>query len=203
MQITRIEEVDKKRRTVFIDGVEAFTLYKNEVYKYKLEQDAFVKQEIFIEILEVLNKRAKLKVMEYLTQSDKPEADLRSKLKRARYPDSCIEVAIDYVKSYGYINDLRYTENYIRTKKVLKSKQAIQFELKKKGIDAAIIKEAMDSEYSVDTEMDAIKKQIAKKCRDTSNLDRDKLNKLVASLCRKGFSYDKIKQCLSINQEYE
>lgn len=203
MQISQIEELDKKKRIVYIDGVEAFTLYKNEINKYGLEPDKEITPAQYEEILAVLDKRAKITVMETLKRSDKPEMELRSKLKRARIPDSSIDVAIDYVKQYGYLNDMRYTENYIRIKKQSKSKQAIESELRRKGVDSFIIKECMENEYSMDTELEVIQKQIAKKCRDLASLDDNKRNKLIASLCRKGFSYEKVRQCLSRKEPLE
>ena len=203
MLISHIEQVDQKRRTIFINGEEAFTLYKNEVYKYRLEKDAKISPEVYEEIMSVLNKRAKLKVMDYLKKADNPERELRNKLKKLRFPESCIDVAIEYVKQYGYIDDARYTENYIRLKKQSKSKQFIEFELKRKGIDASVIKECMDNVYCGDSELLAIQKQISKKCCDLSTLDRDKKNKLIASLCRKGFSYENVRKCLSIMDDYD
>ncbi len=203
MQVSNIEEIDKNRRTVFIDGEEAFTLYKNEIEKYRLELYNIVSNELYDEILAMLNKRAKIKIMDSLKRSDQPERELRNKLRIARFPESCIDVAIDYVKQYGYINDSRYAENYIRLKKMSKSKQAIEYDLKRKGVDASLIKECMDSEYSFDVEMEVINKHIAKKCNDINSLDYNAKNKLTASLCRKGFSYEKVRKCLSFIENKE
>ncbi len=201
MQISHIEEVDKKRRKVFIDGNEAFTLYSNEIYKYRLEKDTLVSLALYEEIMAVLNKRAKLKVMDYLKQSDKTEKELRVKLRRAHFTDISIDVAIEYVKNFGYLDDVRYTLNYIRLKKGSKSKQVIEFELKNKGIDSAVIKESMDQEYGRDSELTAIKKLIEKKCNDINKLDNEKKTKLIASMCRKGFSYENIRKCMAIMEE--
>ncbi len=201
MQISHIEEVDKKRRKVFIDGNEAFTLYTNEIYKYRLEKDSLVSTAIYEEIMTVLNKRAKLKVMDYLKQSDKTEKELRMKLKRAYFTDSSIDVAIDYVKHFGYLDDIRYTKNYIRLKKSTKSKQVIEFELRNKGIDSVVIKASMDQEYGRDSELTAVQKQIQKKCNNIKELDNEKKAKLIASLCRKGFSYENIRKCIAIMEE--
>lgn len=201
MIISQIAEIGKKKRVVYIDGEEAFTLYKNEIYKYELLPDTVLTEEKYEEIMAVLNKRAKLKIMEYLKQSDKSETELRNKLKRALFPDSCIQVAIDYVKQYGYINDTHYAENYIYSHKNNKSKQALEFDLRRKGISSEIIKSCMEQEYDPDTEIEAIRKQIAKKCSDVSSLSSEQKVKLLASICRKGFSYENVKRCLSIMEE--
>ncbi len=203
MQVSNIEEIDKNRRIVFIDGEEAFTLYKNEINKFKLELYNFISNELYDEIIAMLNKRAKIKIMDSLKRSDQPERELRNKLKKARFPESCIEVAIDYVKQYGYINDTRYAENYIRLKKMSKSRQSIESDLKRKGLDSSLIKECIDSEYSIDDELEVINKQITKKCKDINLLDHNTKNKLAASLCRKGFSYEKVRKCLSLFEHME
>ncbi len=201
MLISNIIEIDKKRRKVFIDGEEAFTLFNNELYRYHLEPDTILSEEVYDEIMAVLNKRAKLKVMDYLKQSDKSEHELRTKLKRLYFPDPCIDVAIEYVRGYHYIDDNRYAENYIRYKSHNKSKQAIAFELKKKGVSTSIIQDCMEEVYTVDAENDAIRKQILKKYSIISTIEPEQKQKLIASLCRKGFSYERIKQVISTIEE--
>lgn len=201
MIISQIVELDRKKYVVYIDGEEAFTLQKHEIVKFKLQPDTVLTEEKYEEIMASLNKKAKLKAMEYLKQSDKSELELRTKLKRAFFPESCIQVAIDYVKQYGYINDIKYAENYIYSHKNNKSKQALEFELRKKGISEDIIRNCMEEEYSLEMELEAIRKQIAKKCSNVSSLTSEEKVKLMASICRKGYSYENVKKCLSIMEE--
>jgi regulatory protein len=51
---------------------------------------------------------------------DQTERELKNKLREAGYPECIIDKTLDYVKSYGYINDSRYAANFIRARKVLK-----------------------------------------------------------------------------------
>lgn len=49
--------------------------------------------------------------MHLLEDMDRSEAGLREKLKAGLYPEDLIEAAVTYVKSFGYLNDVRYAEN--------------------------------------------------------------------------------------------
>ena len=51
--------------------------------------------------------------MSLLKDRDYTRKKLFEKLKANGYPDECIEKAVQYVSSYGYIDDKRYAVNYI------------------------------------------------------------------------------------------
>ena len=82
-------------------------------------------------------------------------------------------------------------------KKQTKSKNAIVYDLISKGIEKEIIDQYMEEEFDSDDEEEAIKKLIYKKTSNPSELDLEKKQKLVASICRKGFSYEKVKRIIS------
>ena len=79
--------------------------------------------------MEELLKEAKLKALQLLTGMDRTENQLREKLKQKEYPTEIVEQAIEYVKSFGYINDERYAQRYIEYKKTRKSKKELYMEL--------------------------------------------------------------------------
>ena len=51
-------------------------------------------------IYEVVGKRAKRRTMHLLEQMDRTEQQLREKLKQGGYPQACIDLALEYVKSF-------------------------------------------------------------------------------------------------------
>lgn len=194
MIITQIEQLNQKKRKIYIDGEFSFLLYSNEIRRYRLAEGEPIETSIYEELEKVVIKRAKLKVMDLLKRSDKTESELRMKLKQGYFPSEAIEVAIEYVKSYGYLNDERYASNYIRMKKNSKSKNAIIYELSLKGIPKEVIDLYMEEEFSYEDEEEAIKKLIYKKTKNPEELTIEKKQKIIASICRKGFSYEKVKK---------
>lgn len=200
MIVTRLETDEKSRRVkVFIDGEYYFFLYQKEVEQYKLEEEQIIDEKLYETILEnIIYPRAKEKAISILGYSDRSESELRNKLDQAGYTGDIIKRVIEYVRLYGYVNDERYAEAFIRSKKQIKSKQAIITQLIQKGINKEIIDNVMNNEYNADEddELNAIKKAVLKKTSSIDNLDYTQKQRLMASLYRKGFDLSKIKKVL-------
>lgn len=112
---------------------------------------------------EVLLKRAKLRAMHLLEDMDRTESALREKLRQGLYPSDVTEAAIEYVKSFGYLDDVRYAENFVRSRQNVKSKKEIGTALLQKGISSEIAKRAMEICYEEMGEEEAIRKILRKK----------------------------------------
>lgn len=203
MRVTAVEVVDKKKKKVSIDGEYAFMLYNSEVRRFHVREGEELSPVDYEEIQAALYKRAKLKTMDLLKRSDKTEQELRTKLKTAKFNQDAIDVAIEYVRSYGYIDDYRFASNYVRLKKQQKSKRALEFELSNKGIPRDVISQCMEEEFQQEDETEAIKKMILKKCNMVSQVEDAKMQKIIASICRKGFSFDKVRTAIRELQEEE
>ena len=87
-------------------------------------------------------KKARRKAMLLLEHMDRTEKGLSDRLRQAGFSREAAEDAMEYVKSYGYIDDLRYAQNYISYRIHTKSRQKILMELQQKGIDKATAQEA-------------------------------------------------------------
>ena len=195
MNVTKIEALTKTKFKVFLNGEFAFVLYKGELSRYGIKEDKELSEEIYHKIVdEVLTKRAKLRAMHLLEAMDRTESGLRSKLKDNGYPDIAIDRAIDYVKSFGYINDERYASNFIECRKDTKSRREIYALLLRKGIDKDIMDTAFEKAYDGYDDGAAIKRLIEKKHVDVSTASREELSKLYGYLGRKGFSYEDIRK---------
>ena len=57
-------------------------------------------------------KRAAKKAMEWIAYKDRTKKELEDKLYRAGFSEKASKQAMDYVMSFGYIDDRRYVENY-------------------------------------------------------------------------------------------
>ena len=107
--VTKLEELSKARSRVYIDGEAAFVLYKGELRLYRIEEGEEIAEEVMAEIMgTVLPKRAKLRCMNLLQKREYTEKQLRDKLAQGGYSEDIAEEALDYVKSFHYIDDTRY-----------------------------------------------------------------------------------------------
>lgn len=137
-------------------------------------------------------KKAKEKAMSLLLIKDRTEKELSERLYHSGFSEVACEEAMEYVKSFGYIDDFRYAKNFIDFRKNEKSKKEIQFKLLQKGVCLELIAVAMEEEYDGETEalQRALKKRL--KGKSISDLTLQEKQKLIASLARKGFSLSEI-----------
>ena len=167
MTVTGIKEITKSRMKIDIDGAFAFVLYKGELRIYGIKENQELSEENYQKILiEVLPKRAKLRAMNLLKSRAYTAFQLREKLEAGGYPKKIIEEAIDYVASFGYVNDSQYAMDFIEYNKEKKSKNRIFMDLYKKGISKELIEEAWKDAVGEDRqelEKEQIKNMIQKK----------------------------------------
>lgn len=197
MVISNIEPFSrgKGRVIVYLDNQFSFVLYKGELSKYRLETGMEITDDLYNEIIvNIIIPRAKKRGMNLLEKMDRTEADVRNKLRDSGYPDEAIDEAIDYLKSFKYIDDRRYANDYIGFKMLSMSRKQIERKLSEKGIPKDIIEDELNNAYEEENgaEEELIKKLIVKKCKDRlGQLEYAEKQKLFQYLYAKGFSiYD-------------
>lgn len=205
MIISSIVEFDKKRNKIFIDGEFAFVLYKGELRSFEIKEGETIPEETYLEITKtLLPKRATKRAMELLTKKDYTEKKLRDKLADGLYSDDIIDAAIDYVKSYNYLDDERYARDYVSYNIEYRSKNRIKQDLMTRGISKDIIDSVLaefTDEQCRDAEMEQIGRLLVKKHYDTSMDYKDK-QKIIAFLLRKGYSMDAIRSAMNNDDIY-
>ena len=195
MYVTKIEPVTKAKYKVFLDEQFAFVLYKGELSRYKIQEDAQLSEETIKEIKkEILGKRAKLRAMHLLERMDRTEAELYTKLKRDLYPEDIIEIAMQYVKSFGYIGDKGYARRFVESRQGSKSKLEIKMSLLQKGISKEIVSEVLEAYYDGQDESMAIQRLLDKKRFSAETATEEEKRKIYGYLMRKGFSYEEIRR---------
>ena len=135
-----------------------------------------------------------MKAMHYLQYSDRTEYQLRQKLKEGEFPPSAIDEAVDYVKSFHYIDDRRYAESYIRVSKERKSVREIREGLRNRGIDRDLADEVLEEAFP--DEISVVKKQAERKYGAALKEDRKLREKAVRYFSSRGFSYSVIRKAL-------
>lgn len=204
MIVTELVPYGRTKCKVYVDYEYAFCLTNREIRLYEIEKEHSITDALFSEILkDIVIPKAKLKAMDLLKSMDRTEYELCSKLKQAGYAEMIVQVALDYVKQYNYVNDYRYACNYINYRKTMKSMKMITMELGKKGISKEMIADAMEEEYQVDHEEESIMREIKKKCKNVEELTYEKKAKLYTYLYRKGYSQSLIRKALGSFELYE
>lgn len=195
MFVTSVLEIDKRKKKVILEDGQVFSLYNSEVRRYKIEAGQEITDWLLKEIEEnVLYPRAKERALYLIGNTDKTKKQLEDKLKASYYPEKIIFRVITLLEEYGYIDDVRFANSYIKIKSRTKSMRQIQGELLRKGIDMSIIKECMSDES--DDEYEAINKILNKSKYKDMLVDREGRNKVVSSLLRRGFEYEQITRCI-------
>lgn len=200
MQVTKIESVTKKKFKVYLEEQFAFVLYKGELSRFKIQEGSELSQKMVEQIKnEILMKRVKLRAMYLLNQMDRTEEQLRTKLKKDLYTDDLIEIAMQYVKSFGYIGDFNYAKRYVESKCNSKSKAEIKMALLQKGVSRDTVEEVLEGYYSEENECVAIQKILEKKRFSSENATDLEKKKMFEYLMRKGFHYDEIRQVIQVS----
>lgn len=143
-------------------------------------------------------KRAKAKALHLLNIMDRTEEQLRLKLRQKGFREDIVEQALEYVKSFGYINDDGYAERFIQSKQHAKSKKEIYAALCQKGIDRDKIEQAMEKSYAEYSEIETIRNLVHKKHVSISDATDAEKKKICDYLLRKGFRYEDIRQVIQV-----
>lgn len=199
MIVTQITELTKSRSKVYIDQEFAFVLYKGELRLYHVAEGKEITQKDYEEITKVvLPKRAKLRAMNLLQKRAYTEKQLADKLKEGGYPEEIAEIAMEYVKSFRYIDDLQYAMDYLNCYAERKSIKKIEMDLMQKGISRAIWKQALvawEEEGGGQDEMTMIKELLQKK-HYSSEMDVKEKRKIYGFLLRKGYSAEAVMEAM-------
>ncbi len=198
--VTGITALSKGRYKVDIDGQFRFVLYRGELHTYHIIQGEKISPESLEEILtEVLPRRAKLRSMNLLKSREYTEYQIREKLKQGFYPAAAIDEAVEYIRSYHYIDDRRYVKDYILYYSESRSRGRIEQDLMRKGIGRDLISAVYEEELGEEKLPDEIRlmeKLLEKKNYRSESADYREKQKMGAFLYRKGFSLDNIAKIL-------
>lgn len=135
--------------------------------------------------------------MSLLLVQERTERDLADRLTRAGFSDGAVSYAIAYVKGFGYVDDLRFAENYLEFRKGRYSRKELRYKMMGKGVPEEIIREAFQG-YGEEDELAAAVRQLEKgrKGRNLEEMDKRERDKLVAHMARKGYPLPIIRRAM-------
>lgn len=205
--VTRIEELDKKRSKIYIEPSEVFVLYKGEIAKYKIQEHKVVPGQIYQLIqTEILPKRAKKRCLNLLKARPYTEYKLREKLKEGYYPSKIIDEAIEYAKTFHYIDDYDFACQYIFYHKEKETRKKIEEKLLRKGISKDSLEKAFEDSYQNEEEQLEMEyaqacKLLEKKHYDAKLMDWKEKQRIYAFLMRKGIGTAVIRKAMALREE--
>lgn len=203
MIVSQMTALTRGRYRVVMEDETAFVLYRGELAKLNIREGGEVSEETLRKIREeILLLRAKKRVLNLLQRKDYTSAALREKLREGSYPEACIEEAVAYAASYGYVDDARYAEDFIRYHLEKKGRIRIEQDLMKKGISRELIDDVFErlaAEGTVQDEERMIKDLLQKKNFNEKAATRQEKQRMYAFLYRRGFHTEAINNALLLD----
>ena len=128
--VTECTTLGKGRLRFHLDNGTELVLYRGEAKQFRMREGSTLSDEEEHQLIyEVVGKRAKRRTMHLLEQMDRTEQQLREKLKQGGYPQACIDLALEYVKSFHYVDDYRYACTYINYRQDRMSRYQLKVKL--------------------------------------------------------------------------
>lgn len=194
MQVTELKKLSEGKYVLYTDYEPYSVVYTSDIRRLKL----IVGEEVDTAVLdnfrkEYLYKRAMNRTVGCIKCTDKCEAELRKKLKEYYCDQDIIDATMNKLKEYGYIDDLRYSRAYIRSRINKKGINVISYELIAKGVPVDIIDEAI-SQSDIPDEKGTIMRVLERRYDVHDCLE--KRDRIIAFFLRKGFKYRDIKLCI-------
>lgn len=200
--ITKIEvqKKNKERVSIFIEGSYAFSCSAQLIYTHGLKASKAVDLEQLKEIVNEDNYlKCKNDALKAIEKSYKSEKEVSDKLLKKEYDEKIIARAMEFLKSYNFINDEQFAMLYIKEKIKSQGKNKIKFSLLKKGIDEAIIAEKLkevDDEFEAKTALILTEKKYKILCKSEKD-NRKIYSKLWDYLLRNGYDKEIIDEALN------
>lgn len=154
MVITKIEiqKKNKNRVNLYIDeefycGLSLETIMKNHLK----EGQSINESSLEYLICETEKEMALNKAVSYISKCQKTKQEIFKYLLQKGFDEQIINIVIEKLQEYNYVNDELYAKNYIKFKNKNNGSRKIEMELKQKGVAENIAKECLE-QYSCDRE---------------------------------------------------
>ena len=147
--------------------------------------------------------------IDILSRRDRSVKELSDKLREKGFEEEAVSEAITKLSAKHYIDDVRMASHFLASHLSDQSLTQLRFKLMRRGISGddiatavgIVTEEAVDDTESVrNRQACAVRDLLRKKRYDPEDPSAEKV---LASLSRKGFSYDTIKEGLALYQQEE
>lgn len=139
---------------------------------------------------------AKKKAMSLLKYMDRTEWQLRDKLAAKGFSEEAVEGAVDYVKSFHYLDDYRYAVHFVEFHYEQRSRQRMRQDLYQRHVPEEYIDLALESICENDDV--ALQEALRKITKGETEYSYEEKQKIAGKLYRKGFRLGDIKRVLDM-----
>ena len=197
-KITRlaVQKKDPRRVNVYLDGSFAFGLFRDTAAWLEIGQ--ILPDEKIKKLLEADHKNeVYLKAVDFISYKPRTVEETYRKLSDAGYDEDVIRSTLSELCENGLLDDKTYVQTWVSERMAYrpKSRRALQYELRKKGIPDHLIQSAVED---VDDLKAALETAESRLYRFEELPKFEFRNKLGAYLAGKGFSYDVISEAARI-----
>lgn len=193
IEIAEVRPQEKGRVSFRFENGAELVLYRSEIRALTRQEEQMllrgngvISGELYQKLMGIVTLRAKKRAMHLLEQMDRTEYQLREKLRRNGYPEEGIESAVDYVKQFRYVDDLRYAKSFVRYQQEKKSRQRLTADLMRRGVPGDLIAQALEEEFAAD-ETEQIREWLKRRHYDEDGADEKTRRRTYQFLMRKGF----------------
>ena len=146
---------------------------------------------------EAILKKSCNMVLRLLTYRDRSCKELHEHLLRKGFTETVIEKTIKKMKEFGYLDDQKYTADYIRCKKYSGyGLKKIQYELILKGIDRDIVDSLIEEKFNEEEDLARIKALLDRRIKTGDRIGEKWLVRQAMFLKRRGFQEHLIRKAL-------
>ncbi|GAA0575611.1 recombination regulator RecX [Streptomyces crystallinus] len=134
-------------------------------------------------------ERARAICLRLLTGTPRTRKQLADALKKREIPDEVAEEVLSRFEEVGLIDDAAFAGAWVESRHHGRglARRALARELRTKGVDSAVVDEAV-GQLDSDQEEETARELVARKLRSTRGLDRDRrIRRLAGMLARKGY----------------
>lgn len=184
----RVQERDKERVSVFLDGEYAFSLPILEAARlYKGQELSEAEQAALAH--EGTVDLARQQALHFLSYRPRSTAEVEAALLRKGHAEEVVAEAIARLQRAGLIDDEAFARFWVdnRTQFKARSAKALRYELRLKGVEKEVIDEAVEE---VDDEAAAWAAAEGKVGRWDGLEQREYEQKVIAYLGRRGFNFE-------------
>ncbi|MDD3170129.1 MAG: regulatory protein RecX [Eubacteriales bacterium] len=129
--------------------------------------------------------------LRYLEHRERSEYEVRTHLVSKGFLESEIEEEMNDLKGLHYVDDVRYCGDYIRYGMGKgRGPVRLQLELKEKGIDTGLIRDALAESFDRMSEKDAAMKEARKLLNQVKEMDEKTIARIGRKLASLGYHTD-------------
>ncbi|MEK3707778.1 regulatory protein RecX [Paenibacillus sp. FSL R7-0198] len=198
--ITRVERTKSRQARYRITfGIHSITVLEDVMIKYRMTQgNTFMKKDLEEIVVADERQRTYSQSLRFLEHKPRTRHELSQKLRQKEFAAPLIEETLDRLEREKLVDDDLFAKEWTRQRMEgkRKGKLWIRQELRQKGIANDLIVEALEG-ISTDAEFETALSAGRKKWNQVKGDVKEKKNKTLPFLMRRGFSMDMVRRVVN------